>query len=86
MPVISKFYGILIGMYFEDHAPPHFHAVYGGMELQVGISPIKILEGNAPKRVQSMVLEWAALHQPELLADWERCQNSQSPLPIEPLD
>ena len=47
-------------MYFDDHAPPHFHAVYGGEEIQIGISPIKILEGNAPKRVQSMVLEWGA--------------------------
>lgn len=73
-------------MYFDDHAPPHFHAVYGGKEIQVGISPIKILEGDAPKRVQSMVLEWAALHQDELLADWERCHNAQAPLPIEPLD
>lgn len=86
MPVISKFYGIMIGMYFDDHAPPHFHAVYGGREIQVGISPIKILEGDAPKRVQSMVLEWAALPQDELLADWERCHNAQAPLPIEPLD
>ena len=86
MPVISKFYGILIRMYFDDHAPPHFHAVYGNEEMQIGILPIKILEGDAPKRVKSMVLEWAALHQTELLADWERCHNSQAPLPIEPLD
>lgn len=61
MPVISKFYGILIRMYFDDHAPPHFHAVYGSEEMQIGILPIKILEGDAPKRVKSMVLEWAAL-------------------------
>ena len=85
MPVISKFYGILIRMYFDDHAPPHFHAVYGDNEIQVGISPIKILQGNVPKRVQSMVLEWAALHQDELITDWERCHNAQAHLPLDPL-
>lgn len=69
MPVISSFYGILIRMFYNDHAPPHFHAVYGEFELVVGISPIVILEGSAPNRVRSMVLEWAALHQQELLAD-----------------
>lgn len=69
MPVISSFYGILIRMFYNDHAPPHFHAVYGEFELAVGISPIVILEGSAPNRVRSMVLEWAALHQQELLAD-----------------
>ena len=86
MPAISSFYGIMIRMFYRDHAPPHFHAVYGGAELQIGISPIKILEGKAPKRVQSMVLEWAALHQQELLADWDRCQHAQAPLPIDPLE
>jgi hypothetical protein len=57
-------------MYFDDHSPPHFHAGYGETELIVGIAPIRILRGNASKRVISMVLEWAALHQEELLADW----------------
>lgn len=66
MPVISQFYGILIRMFYNDHAPPHFHAVYGEYELLVSISPI-IMQGHAPSRVRSMVLEWAALHQQELL-------------------
>lgn len=86
MPTISRFYGILIRMFFNDHAPPHFHAVYGDFELIVGIAPIAILEGDAPARVRSMVLEWAALHQTELLADWERCRQAQPPLPIPPLE
>jgi uncharacterized membrane protein len=86
MPTISMFYGILIKMFFDDHAPPHFHAEYGEYELVITINPIKIIKGNAPKRVTSMVLEWAALHQEELLQDWELCKNMQSPFTIEPLD
>lgn len=86
MPTISRFYGIVIRMYYNDHAPPHFHAGYGDNELLVGISPIRILEGDAPGRVQSMVLEWAALHQQDLQKNWERCQGGQEPLFIIPLD
>lgn len=66
MPVVSEFYGILIRMFYNDHVPPHFHAVYGEYELIVGISPITILQGKAPNRVRSMVWEWTALHQQEL--------------------
>jgi uncharacterized membrane protein len=86
MPTISIFYGIIIKMFFDDHAPPHFHAEYGEYELVIAINPIKIVNGDAPKRVKSMVLEWTALHQEELLKDWELCKNMQSPLPIEPLE
>ncbi|KMP12040.1 transcriptional regulator [Candidatus Nitromaritima sp. SCGC AAA799-C22] len=86
MPIISSFFGIIIRMFYSDHAPPHFHAAYGEHELLVEISPINILEGNAPARVRSMVLEWAAMHQTELLEDWERCQNAQTPFPIKPLE
>jgi hypothetical protein len=86
MPVIARFYGILIRMFFDDHAPPHFHAVYDEHELLVGISPIRIISGHAPARVRSMVLEWAALHQDDLIADWAHCQRGEAPLPIEPLE
>jgi hypothetical protein len=85
MHTISKFYGIIIRMFYKDNAPPHFHAIYGEYELSMGISPIRILEGEAPNRMHSMILEWSALHQEELLDNWERCQNAQTPLPIEPL-
>jgi len=80
------FYGILIKMFFDDHAPPHFHAEYGEFELVIAINPIKIIQGDAPKRVKSMVLEWTALHQEELLLDWELCKNLQPPIAIEPLE
>lgn len=86
MPTISFFYGILIKMFFDDHAPPHFHAEYAEFELIINISPIKAVRGEAPKRVLSMVLEWAALLQEDLLADWELCKALREPKPIEPLE
>ncbi|HEX5723992.1 MAG TPA: DUF4160 domain-containing protein [Longimicrobiaceae bacterium] len=86
MPIIAQFYGIVIRMFYNDHSPPHFHAVYGEHELVVGISPIGVLEGSAPGRVRSMVLEWAALHQHELLDDWARCRRGEPPESIEPLE
>jgi hypothetical protein len=86
MPEISRFYGIIIRMFFNDHAPPHFHAVYGDHELEIGISPIRILQGKAPSRVASLVLEWAALHQEELMEDWNRCRESKPLIPISPLE
>ncbi len=73
-------------MFFRDHNPPHFYAIYGEFELQVAISPIRVLSGNVPNRVQSMVLEWAALHQQELLEDWNRCQKGGDVFRIDPLD
>ena len=86
MPVISQFYGILIRMFYNDHVPPHFHAVYGEYELIVGISPITILQGKAPNRVRSMILEWTALHQEELSENWNRCRQGEQPSPIAPLE
>ncbi len=85
MPVISQFYGVIIRMFYNDHIPPHFHAVYGEYELIVSIAPIRIIEGQAPTRVRSMVLEWVAIHQQELMDDWNLCRIAQPPLPIEPL-
>lgn len=86
MPTISQFYGILIRMFHRDHAPPHFHAVYGEFELLVGIQPIVILEGSAPARVRSMVLEWAAVHQTELMSDWNLARAGQTLARIAPLE
>ena len=73
-------------MYSDDHNPPHFHAEYNEHELIVGISPIRVIAGSAPGRVRSLVIEWAALHQNELLEDWESCKALQPPKPIHPLD
>jgi Domain of unknown function (DUF4160) len=85
MPEVSRFFGILIRMYFDDHNPPHFHAIYAGTESKVGIDPIIFLEGQLPNRAASMVLEWAALHQRELMQNWNRLRNDQPAERIEPL-
>lgn len=85
MPVISKFYGIVIRMLFVRRFVAHFHAFYGDHELIVGINPLRILQGGAPARVRGMVLEWAAVHQAELLEAWRRCGDAQPPAPIAPL-
>ena len=85
MPEISRYFGVIIRMYFDDHPPPHFHAVYGKNEIQVAINPITILRGRLPRRAESMVIEWAALHQQELMDNWNRLSNDQSPQKIKPL-
>lgn len=86
MPEISRFYGIIIKMYYDDHAPPHLHAEYGEYELVVGIRPVSILAGDSPARVRSMVLEWIALHQDALIQNWDRCRAGQVPTAVEPLE
>lgn len=85
MPVLSKFYGIVIRMVFVRAFNAHFHAIYGQNELIVGIAPPRIIQGEAPVRVRDMVLEWAAAHQRELLDAWNRCSAAIPPLPIQPL-
>lgn len=71
MPRVTEFYGIAIYMYYKEHSPPHFHAIYTEYDTEIGIDPIKLLEGKLPKRVQSLVFEWAAIHQNELRENWE---------------
>jgi hypothetical protein len=70
MPVISSFYGILIKMYFGDHVPPHFHAEYNEYSAQVSISDFQIIKGSLPPKALALVMEWAALHQNELMENW----------------
>ncbi len=85
MPTISSFYGIVIRMYFSDHAPPHFHAVYAGEEAVVAISTGDVLRGELPERAMRLVREWMAVHREELGANWDRLRIPSSPLPIAPL-
>lgn len=85
MPTISAFYGIIIQMYWNDHAPPHFHAIYGEYQGIIDIQHLIMLEGNLPRRALNLILDWAELHQEELLVDWELCQQKQMPIKIEPL-
>ena len=62
MPTISVFYGIVIQMFWNDHAPPHFHALYGEFEAIINIQTMDVMRGSLPKRALSMVLEWAEAH------------------------
>ena len=85
MPVISRFLGITIAMYWRDHAPPHFHAKYAEYEITVNILT-GMVEGEFPKRALRHVTEWHALHRNELIVNWERCQKNEALKLIEPLE
>jgi hypothetical protein len=85
VPTISRFYGIVIRMYFADHPPPHFHAVYAGQEAVIDIATSEVLRGGLPERALRLVREWAALHRDELMANWTRLQVPGQPVPIAPL-
>jgi hypothetical protein len=85
MPEISRFFGIIIAMYYNDHEPPHFHVRYGSERAIVAIEGLSVLEGRLSPRVLGLVVEWAAAHRAELLEDWN-CSRRQEPLhKIEPL-
>ena len=62
MPEISRFYGMVIAMYYNDHAPPHFHVRYGKQKAVIGIDPLELLEGKLSRKAKSLVLEWATAH------------------------
>ena len=86
MPEVTRFFGIVIRMYFSDHSPAHFHAEYGEYEALVEIETLAILRGELPRRAMALVLEWAALHRQELRADWERARGGAPLESIAPLD
>ncbi|MEQ6359504.1 DUF4160 domain-containing protein [Thermoanaerobacter thermohydrosulfuricus] len=71
MPEITRFYGIVIKMYFGDHLPPHFHAIYGEYVGMFDINTLEMIEGDLPKRAKELVTEWANRYQHELLNMWE---------------
>ena len=86
MPVISRFFGIVIALYWEDHAPPHFHAKYSGDEALVNIRTGEVLRGVLPPRALSLVNEWRQLRLAELMENWE-CAHRREPLTyIDPLE
>ncbi len=85
MPLISRFFGISIYMYPDDHAPPHFHAQYGGEQVQVDIRHLHVIAGNIHPRALGLVVEWANLHQEELMGNWLKGQKLESFKKIDPL-
>jgi len=86
MPEISRFYGIVIKMFYGDHLPPHFHAQYSEYEAIINIYTLGIISGNLPPRAQGLVIEWANIHKDKLLADWEKAKNQEKLDKIPPLD
>ena len=85
MPEISRFLGILVLMHFRDHNPPHFHVEYNEFEAALFIESIGVMEGWLPPRVLSLVVEWAGLHQAELLENWHSLRSTGHFDRIEPL-
>jgi hypothetical protein len=85
MPTISTFYGIMIRMFFNDHAPPHFHARYGEFEATINLGTLEVTQGALPARALNMVKEWGMIHREELLEDWRLCRENSSPAKIDPL-
>jgi len=86
MPTISQFFGIVIQMFWREHAPPHFHAMYGEHEASIDIRTMEVIRGSLPKRALNLAIEWAIEHRPELMEDWELCQTKQAPKRIPPLE
>ena len=86
MPELSRFYGIIVRMFYGDHPPPHFHATYQGEEVQVSIETLEVIRGRLPRRALVLLLEWAALHRHELRRAWGAATTNQEPDKIEPLD
>lgn len=85
MPELSRFYGIVVRMFFNDHAPPHFHAYYGSDEALLAIETLLLFAGRLAPRAMGLVVEWASLHQDELMRAWNRAQSFEPPGRIEPL-
>lgn len=86
MPSISRFFGIVIMMYYDDHVPPHFHAKYGEYRAQINIESLEIMEGELPRRALSLSIEWAVLHRNELRQNWQYARDGLPLQEIAPLE
>lgn len=85
MPEIWRFLGIIIAMYYNEHAPPYFHAKYAGQRAAFSIHDLRIIEGKLPQRVISLALEWAFIHREELMENWHRAERREKLQKIDPL-
>jgi len=85
MPTISRFFGITIAMFFDDHGFPHFHARYAEGEAKVRIDNLEVIDSNLGRRQLRFVLAWAELHQADLEENWRRARAGETLLEIEPL-
>lgn len=85
MPEISRFYGIVIRMYFGDHSPPHIHAEYAGQQARIDIKTLAIFGGAIPPRALGLAIEWTSIHRQELLDLWQSAKNLEPLHRIAPL-
>jgi len=85
MPEISRFYGIIVKMYYNEHTPPHFHVEYQEFKAEYNINTLEIIKGSLPKRANSLILEWAFEHRQELLDNWNLRDSKKELVKIEPL-
>lgn len=86
MPEVSRFFGIVVAIFFNDQAPPHFHVSYGGSEAVIVIETLEVREGALPRRALALVLEWASIHRDEIRRDWELAQRGEALEKIDPLE
>ncbi len=86
MPEISRFLGMIIAMYYQDHNPPHFHVRYSEYKATISIKDLALLEGKLPPKALGLVIEWASLHQNELMEDWELAKKLAKLKKIPPLE
>jgi hypothetical protein len=85
MPTISRFLGIVITMYFDDHGPPHFHARHPEGSAKIRIDTLEPIDSTLGRRQLRFVLAWAELHQTELMQNWRRARAGETLTEIEPL-
>ena len=85
MPEISRFYGIVVQIYYADHSPPHFHVQYAGETAKFEIETLALIDGSLPARARGLVTEWASLHQVELMEAFRKAAASEPSEKIPPL-
>ena len=85
MPKVSEFFGISVYMYYRDHAPAHFHAMYAGSEVLIALDSLAVLRGHLPPRAMGLVIEWADIRRKELHKVWDQAQVGQRLDKIDPL-
>jgi hypothetical protein len=85
MPEISRFYGIVVSMFYDDHNPPHFHVQYGEFKAVIRINDFALMDGNLPPKAIGLVIEWANIHKKELIENWELAVTDQQLNKIAPL-
>ena len=86
MPEISRFFGILIQMFYNDHSPPHFHARSGRDQAVISVADLVVIKGALPPRALGLVMEWATRHREELMEDWNLARTNSPLKPISPLE